>query len=311
MIKRLILLVSVFAAFAFLGQPALAQESGSTTEVTSETSSSSVTSDSSMEDSSEVSPVVDAETTASDAITFVEGKIGEVKKENLSQVDFSSGQSIREGLLSDDYGITKNELDLLTNEQLVNAMTLFNRYNDDMIGMDVGAYVRVLKALYIDQTISWDKVSKELSFIPNSFSNFSEMIDHVDELQAYLKALYPKNSSFIAAAPMSNDELIAVLKQLNEIGDGPFGGGRILNIISRIDKGLPKDTSTSSSIATSTEAKSSVSTTNSTQVDSKKKDGDLPKTGEEKAKMAVTIIGVVLVLGVIVLLIVRRNKKNK
>nr|WP_275950781.1 LPXTG cell wall anchor domain-containing protein [Enterococcus rivorum] len=110
---------------------------------------------------------------------------------------------------------------------------------------------------------------------------------------------------------MSNDELIAVLKQLNEIGDGPFGGGRILNIISRIDKGLPKDTSTSSSIATSTEAKSSVSTTNSTQVDSKKKDGDLPKTGEEKAKMAVTIIGVVLVLGVIVLLIVRRNKKNK
>lgn len=302
-------------ALACYGPTALAEESGSLKESvrTTETSLSNTASESSgtevtLDNSSKNSTEADAETTAADALSFVEDKIGVVTTESLSQVDFSSGESIREGVLSDDYGITKSELDLLTNEQLVNAMTLFSRYNEDINGMDIGAYVRTLKALYVDRTISWDKVSKELSFVPNSFSNFTDMISHVDELQAYLQALYPKNSSFIVADPMTNDELIAVLKHLNEIGDGPFGGGRILNIISRIDKGLPQDSATSTS--TSSTEKKTVATTSSTQADAKKKDGNLPKTGEEKAKRAVTIAGIVIVLSVIILLIVRRNKKR-
>lgn len=324
--KKMMVLVKVavtIMALTLYGQTVLAEENGSTQEsiVTSETnsinnSSVSVSLDNSSEstsipaeNSSTDSSAANAETVASDAVTFAENKFGIVKDAPVSKTDFSSAESIREILLSDDYGITKKELDLFTNEQLLNTMTLFDRYNEDIWGMDLGAYVRLLNAMYTDHTISWEKASKMLSFVPKSFNSFSEMISHVEELQNYLQALYPKNSSFINTKTISNDELISVLKELNAIGNGPFGGGRILNIIGMIDARGTNESSSSTSTS-QTEAPAA-STATSSPVDTPKKDGNLPKTGEARAKLAVTIGGILIILGVIIFFFIRKNKNKK
>lgn len=311
--KKLIKFVPFLTTILFLGwfaQPTLAEESinstSDSTVKTSETTSSSSIKDEAV-DASNQATKTNAETTAAEVKSLVENKIGEVKAEELSQVDFSSGDSIRDGLLSDNYGITKDQVDRLTNEQLVNGMTLFNRYQQDIIGMDVSSYARLLKALYIDQTLSWEKASEQLSFDPNRFNNFAEMISYIDELQAYLQALYPENSSFFATDSLTNDELIQILNQLNEIGAGPFGGGRIANIISRMDKAIPKENNAS---VTSSSKEQKAETINTSSAKSKKKDGNLPQTGEQRAKMAVMVLGILLVIGVILLFIVRRKKKK-
>ncbi|MDH6365387.1 LPXTG-motif cell wall-anchored protein [Enterococcus sp. PF1-24] len=289
----------------------------STTEPTEDTSSSSVdleTTDS----SSEVK--VTAEDSAEDVEDFIKDKLGDTKEVDKRVLDTSTAEGLRGLLMEADYGITEKELETFTDTQLMNAMTLFKRYNSDISGMDLGAYVRVLRALYTNKTLSWDKASAQLSFNPSNFKSFTGMIAQVSELQAYLAALYPSGSSFFPVKNISDEELIAILNYLqpieNEIvtsGNQLFPG-RIAWIINAVEKGdyktAPQTSAVASGSTTVTSSGSSAATTSSSKAQSttqKNNNSNLPKTGES-SRTIFTIIGVALIL-VAGLLIFRRMKK--
>lgn len=129
-----------------------------------------------------------------------------------------TAEKIRENLTGTDYGINQNELKGYTDEELTNAFKLFNRYNFDFAGMDLGSYVRVLRMIYKDKEVSWAEIEKALIFNPHDFQTTAELANNIDQLQNYLRVLHPGIRHF------TNDELSYILNQLsgseNELGSG-------------------------------------------------------------------------------------------
>lgn len=244
--------------------------------------------------------------------TLIEEQIGK-QTGKVTQEDFEfSASNIREMLEKDDYGITKDALDKYTDRQLEDTMLLFERYNYDITGMDFGSYVRLLNTLYVDQTVSIEDALAQLSFNPKSFKSFADMIPEVERLQTYLSILYPPNSTFIAAEKMTTDKLIETLHLLNTfekeymINEEFLPAGRIIMIINRY-KMLENPTTDS----TSDLKEENTNKSDSVKKEDKKETGlRLPQTGEGKAKLALSIVGILVIVAGMVLL-VKRNNKSK
>lgn len=241
-------------------------------------------------------------TDASKVVETIDKAIGEKKGEDVPVDSKPRPSIIRDELLSQDYGITKDELDKYTDEQLENTMTLFTRYNYDITGMDYGAYARLLTTLYVDKTVNIENALTQLSFDPASFNSYADMIPQVEQLQIYLKTLYPVNSTFLPGVSITNEQLIAKLKKLQVIEDEAKANGQTLPF-GRIAGLLQSDTDDSSD-SSSTDSTTSESTTASTQKDkvtptssSNKKDGSLPKTGEKQNGLVLATLGVFSILG--------------
>lgn len=239
-------------------------------------------------------------------VTKVEEKIekivGEKKGEDVPVETNPQAGKIREELLTGGYGITKEQLDKYTDDQLEQTMTLFTRYNYDITGMDYGSYVRLLNTLYVDKTVNVNDALTQLSFDPDSFNSFSEMIPQVDKLQKYLSTLYPANSSFIPGVTLTNDQLIAKLNKLQKMEDElkangqtmPFG--RIAGLIQAdTDEETGTSSTTTETTATTSESnkKDKVTPTSS----SDKTGGFLPKTGEKQTGGIFMTLGLFTILG--------------
>lgn len=242
-------------------------------------------------------------TTTSEVEKTVEKLVGEKKGEEVPVDDKPAASKIREELSSGGYGISKEELDKYTDEQLEQTMTLFTRYNYDITGMDYGAYSRLLTTLFVDKTVNLNDALTQLYFNPSGFNSYSEMIPRVDELQTYLKTLYPVNSTFIPGVNLTNDQLIAKLNNLQKLEEEarakgeelPFG--RIAGLLQSSDgnggEGESSSSQTTEPSVTSSTEKGKV-TTPTTSDD---KGGFLPKTGEEKQKNVLTLLGAFTILG--------------
>lgn len=260
----------------------------------------------------------EVQTIENDVESLIKEQVGEKTGEEVALNKEYPASYIRQCLLeTPEYGISKEDLAKYTDNQLEDTMTLFIRYNYDISGMDFGSYVGLLKTLYVDKTVSLEKALAQLSFNPSSFNSFAEMIPQVDKLQTYLNVLYPSNSSFIASKEMTNDELIARLTYLDvfekkvKADGGTLGAGRIVYILNADTYGTPTDT-TKTSTSDTKKADGTVASSDTTKKEDGKKDSllKLPQTGEEKAKWAVSILGILLVVGAVIYL-VRRNKANK
>lgn len=261
----------------------------------------------------------DVDTIVEDVESFAKDKVGEKKGETIDLDKDYTASAIRKSLLETEMGITKEDLAKYSDRQLEDTMTLFLRYNYDTSGMDMSSYVRLLTALFVNNTVSLDKALAQLTFDPNKFSSFSEMIPHVKEIQTYLQVLYPPNSSFYAAKEMTDSQLTAVLEYLQTLETKmtaertALPTGRIGLIIYHAEQGSNTDNTTDTSTTGSkNDQGTAVTSSDSTKKNDAKKDGllKLPQTGEEKAKWAISIIGVLLIIGMIIILM-RRNKVNK
>lgn len=258
----------------------------------------------------------EVQTIEDDVDALIKDQLGEKTGDEIQLDQEYSASNIRKYLLEADYGISKEALDKYTDAQLEDTMTLFERYNYDVIGMYFGAYVRLLNTLYVDKTVSIENALAQLSYNPGSFNSFAEMIPQVDKLQAYLKALYPSNSSFFAGKEMSNDELIATLthldgfeRQVKEEGR-TLVAGRIAYILNADAYGMTTDPTNSATSDSQKAGESEVPADTSKDEDKQGGFLKLPQTGEEKAKWAVSILGLVVVV-VVVIYVARRNKVSK
>ena len=140
-----------------------------------------------------------------------------VVEENLNKE--WTAEKIRENLTSADYGINQNELKGYTDEELTNAFKLFNRYNFDITGMDLGSYVRMLRMVYKEKVVSWNDVEKALAFNPNNYTTTAELAKNVDQLQAYLRVLYANKDGFLPLRQFSNEEMLHILDHLSGAED--------------------------------------------------------------------------------------------
>ncbi|MFW8054326.1 LPXTG cell wall anchor domain-containing protein [Vagococcus fluvialis] len=223
--------------------------------------------------------------------------IGEKKGENVPVDEKPSPSQIRETLLSGDFGVSKEELDNYTDEQLEQTMTLFTRYNYDVTGMDYGAYGRLLKTLFNDKTVNVNDALTQLAFDPSSFSSFSSMIPEVERLKTYLDTLYPVNSSFIPGLGLSTNQLVERLNELQKLEDKltaegkqlPFG--RIAPLIST--SVTPTEETGESTTDSTSQTKESVSESKVINSSDKKNDKSLPKTGEASTGV-IGILGLAL-----------------
>lgn len=234
--------------------------------------------------------------------------IGEKKGENVPVDEKPSPSQIRETLLSGDFGVSKEELENYTDEQLEQTMTLFTRYNYDVTGMDYGAYGKLLKTLFNDKTVNVNDALTQLSFDPSSFSSFSSMIPEVERLKIYLDTLYPVNSSFIPGLGLSTNQLVERLNELQKLEDQlttegktlPFG--RIAPLIST--NVTPTEETGDSTTDSTNRTKESVSESKVINFSDKKNDKSLPKTGE----VSTGLMGI-LGLGLLALVAVPLSKK--
>lgn len=274
------------------------------------------------------SDVKDIEKAKDDTVDQIEKETG-VKKSSDPVGNEQDPAKIREMLKDDSMKsiLSPSEVDGYTDQQLLNAMTLCQRIGTDTYGLDVGGYARILQALYKDKTLSWSKIENILNYNPSDYKNAIEMVDQIDSLQAYLAAVYPSNSSFMAIRQMSNQELTNVLTYISPIqekmiaADGDFFPG----IIAWISRYSAKDdvrngaagTSSTTETTTTSESTTATSTTQSAEnktpasSDNDKKEdkgGFLPKTGEER-RTWLTVAGV-LILVIIAFVMIRRNRKK-
>lgn len=219
----------------------------------------------------------------------------------------SDAASIRNVLLNDQFGIDKAELDAYSDEQLENAMTLFDRYNRDFYGMDPGGYVRVLQALYNDQTLSWEKISGQLAFNPEEMS-YKDLIDNIDALQAYLAALYPESSSAIGVKKLTNDALTEALTYLDETVKGEMLNwpGKIARISRVASDGIPVPTENSGQTDAKETGTTTTTTTEKQQTASDKK-GKLPQAGENRNIWLVGLGGIIII-GVAAYFVMKKKK---
>lgn len=134
-----------------------------------------------------------------------------VKKEETKEY---TPAVIRDLLTKDNYGIDQTELTGYTDDQLANTFKLFERYNYDVIGMDMGSYVRVLRMVYKDNVISWTDAEKALAFNPSQYQTTEDLIKNVDQLYNYIQVLYPKGNGFAELSHYSKEELLYILNHL-------------------------------------------------------------------------------------------------
>ncbi|MBV7390775.1 LPXTG cell wall anchor domain-containing protein [Enterococcus sp. ALS3] len=148
------------------------------------------------------------------------------KKDDVKDVEDYTPAYIRELLTDSAYPIDAKELAGYSDEQLANAMKLFERYNQDVTGMDMGGYVRVLRMVYKDHVISWEAAEKALTFNPNQYQTIDELLANVDQLYDYVQVLYPENT-FFSLKNLSKTEWIHILNYLADSGIDmkQFGGG--------------------------------------------------------------------------------------
>lgn len=258
--------------------------------------------------------------TKKEVIDEVAKQVNDGKKEKVDEDVLSNAESIRKALLKDDYGITEKQLKSYSDEQLMDAATLFKRYNQDLSGMDLSAFVRLLNALYQDKTLNVDKCLAQLSFNPESFGSFSALTDSIEDLQTYLKTLYPSNSSFFSIKELSNEELTDLLKNIQMYeeqakADGhSLDGGKIAWISYAInhpdfvtdtdkDKTDSKDKDKTKDSATKT-------SDSSDKKEETKKGGLFPQTGEKRG-LTFGLLGVVIILAVVGFYFWNRSKKTK
>lgn len=130
-----------------------------------------------------------------------------------------TAEKIRENLTGSDYGITQNELKGYSDEELTNAFKLFNRYNFDLTGMDLGSYVHVLRMVYKEHVVSWNEVEQALAFNPNNYTTTAELAQNIDQLQAYLKILYSNKEGFVPLRSFTNEEMLHILNHLSGAED--------------------------------------------------------------------------------------------
>lgn len=213
---------------------------------------------------------------------------------------------------------TQDELDQLTDQQLKDAETLALRYSQDVMGMDIGYFARILRALFIDQRLSWEKIEPQLAFDPSGYSSFAALIPDVDRLKTYLQVVYPTDGVYISPEqPISNEWLTSILSHLDEeaaaSGSDTLFPGRIGWIIYAVNQGhyLPaasEATVTTESSDTSASHTSSEQTTSKAEAAGAASDSQsLPKTGET-VNWLWPIIGVVLLAGVGCVLWIRKKK---
>lgn len=158
-----------------------------------------------------------AETVAPQLATAKALESPAVVEENLNKE--WTAEKIRENLTGTDYGISQNELKGYTDEELTNAFKLFNRYNFDITGMDLGSYVHVLRMVYKDKVVSWNDVEKALAFNPNNYTTTAELAQNVDQLQAYLRVLYANKEGFLPLRHFTNEEMLHILDHLSGAED--------------------------------------------------------------------------------------------
>lgn len=230
---------------------------------------------------------------------------------------------IRNELATGQYNISVEQLASYTDEQLEDALQIFTRVNQDFYGMDLGAYVRLLTALYQDKTVNVAAANAALSFDPTSLS-LAELKTQVADLQNYLQNLYPANSSFIPIRQLSNDELVAILnfvtplqeKMLTE--EGRFFPGIVAWIARYASEGIPQargdlakpvatntteTTNNSSNQDTSSKETATTKTTDSTKAAT----GILPKMGD-KPMFYLSFVGLLVVI-IVAIIFYRRKKK--
>lgn len=320
--KKAILLSSLLIGTLFLSTNALAEDQKTESTIANEAVLSSSDDANTPSSSSEAAETTESTTSTTesssgeltkvntnDVVAEVDKIIGEKIGEDVPVETTPGPSQIRKELLSMDYGISKEELDKYTDEQLENTMTLFTRYNYDITGMDYGTYARLLTVFYVDKSVNVNDGLTQLAFDPASFSSFSAMIPQVEQLQVYLKTLYPANSTFIPIEERTNEELIAMLKAAQKAEDEIIAAGetlpcgRIAFLVNKrtIDDGTTNTTSTTSS-TTSSQGATSTPTT------SDKKDGALPQTGEKNQTLIFTVVGV-LALAVVGFIVVKKAKK--
>ena len=317
---NILLISSLTLAFTFLNTTSFAEEAtvNSAEAGVEKTLESTVETNENITEESKTEQVEATETSATPEekpidVNKVEESIdqliGEKKGEDVPIESTPHPSLIRETLESGEFGISKEELDKYTDEQLEQTMTLFTRYNYDIIGMDYGSYARLLNTLFGDKTVDVNNALTQLAFNPAGFNSFSEMIPRVEELQAYLNTLYPTTSSFIPGITMTNDELIAKLNNLQILEDQLKAEGKELPF-GRIAGLIQADTESStdsSTVETTTEEitessqKEEVTPTSSDD----KKDGFLPKTGEKSQQLGLIGLGA---LGVFALGFVLKRK---
>ncbi|MCU7356854.1 MULTISPECIES: LPXTG cell wall anchor domain-containing protein [Enterococcus] len=230
---------------------------------------------------------------------------------------------IRNELASGQYNISAEQLGSYTDEQLDNALQIFTRVNQDFYGMDLGAYVRLLTALYQDKTVDVTAAKSALSFDPTSLS-LAELKTQVTALQNYLQNLYPTNSSFIPIRQLSNDELVAILnfvtplqeKMLTE--EGRFFPGIVAWIARYASEGIPqaRGNLTKPVVASTTETTNNSSNqdpssketgTTETTDSTKAATGILPKMGDNPM-FYLSLIGLLVII-VVTFIFYRRKKK--
>lgn len=234
-----------------------------------------------------------------------------------------TAEKIRENLTLTDYGIKQDELKEYTDEELTNAFKLFNRYNFDITGMDLGSYVRVLRMVYKDNVVSWVDVEKALTFNPNNYKSTAELAQNVDQVQAYLRVLYANKDGFLPLRQFSNEEMLHILNYLsgaeNELSaaNGLFSG--LVHWLYNSQEGNgpiengPKPVAPIQNLATTTKpnvqnnatvpntavaAKSTVSAQTAGQK-------EYPKTGENRT-IIMTAAGVVILLSAGIVILKRR-----
>ena len=226
-------------------------------------------------------------------------------------------QGITEGSVT---AFTQEQLDQLTDEELTNGNRLALRYSSDAMGFDIAYLAKIIGALFVDQTLSWEAIEPQLAFDANSYASFADLIPVVDQLQEYLRVVYPADGVFLHLnQAVSNEWMISILTNLNQmeqemqVDPGAFVPGRISYIIQAANDSmyLPTGTQTSpteEATATSTTAQETATTTSSKEANATA-DGEktLPKTNEAPS-YTLLIAGVILLL--IVFLILWRRKKK-
>ena len=226
-------------------------------------------------------------------------------------------QGITEGSVT---AFTQEQLDQLTDEELTNGNRLALRYSSDAMGFDIAYLAKIIGALFVDQTLSWEAIEPQLAFDANSYASFADLIPVVDQLQEYLRVVYPADGVFLHLnQAVSNEWMISILTNLNQmeqemqVDPGAFVPGRISYIIQAANDSmyLPTGTQTSTTeeaTATSTSAQETATTTSSKEANATA-DGEktLPKTNEAPS-YTLLIAGVILLL--IVFLILWRRKKK-
>lgn len=224
-----------------------------------------------------------------------------------------TAEKIRENLTGSDYGITQNELKGYSDEELTNAFKLFNRYNFDLTGMDLGSYVHVLRMVYKEHAVSWNEVEQALAFNPNNYTTTAELAQNIDQLQAYLKILYSNKEGFVPLRSFTNEEMLHILDHLSGAEDKlSYANGLFSGLVhwlyssqegnGPIDNG-PKpvpliqtmETPTSPIVLKDAAPENNSNTTENRLLTEANGQKEYPKTGE-KQHVIFTLIGMIMTL---------------